>query len=183
VQNETDAAIEAARECYSIRVADLAESDSARADTRTLFGRTLTRGAEASGDVAKAREAVAVLRDGLESTRRANAASWAIEDARSTLGAAITLEASLDRDSTLESRDARFGEARDLLESSAAALADAEDLPEAVRTDRRRQALARVVRLFEKWNEIEPDQGHDQRAEAARARLRDFDKAARSSPR
>ena len=48
---------------------------------------------------------------------------------------------------------------------------NAQAIPEPVREQRLREALERIVKLYEAWHEAEPDQGYDQKAAEWRAKL------------
>ncbi|MFH0980386.1 MAG: tetratricopeptide repeat protein, partial [Planctomycetota bacterium] len=84
---------------------------------------------------------------------------WAIFNAMSMLGESLAGQG-------------KFGEAQPLLLDSYVKLhEDAEAIPEAYRTMRVREALERIVDLYDAWHEAEPGEGYDAKAAEWRAKL------------
>ena len=76
----------------------------------------------------------------------------------------------------LRARIEKLREAEPLLLNGYAKLNEnAESIPEAARTLRLRQALERIVKLYESWDAAEPGQGYDAEAAEWRAKLRERD--------
>jgi eukaryotic-like serine/threonine-protein kinase len=137
----------------------------------TFLGQALLK----AGTPAAAAEAEKVLREGVALRRRlfpeTHPQKWLIQNAASLLGESLVAEAA---DPTLESetRLARLVEAEPLLIEAYQKLKDdpAVPPPAVIGADRKLEALERIVRLHEVWDQVEPGKGHDQRAAEWRAK-------------
>jgi tetratricopeptide (TPR) repeat protein len=121
-----------------------------------------------------AREAEPLLRECLEIRVKTIPDDWRVPNTRSMLGGAILACAELDPALNSAARADRLREAEPLLLDGYAGLKDNASVPTPAQTggfDRRREALERVVRLYEVWDKAEPGRGHDAKAAEWRKRL------------
>ena len=96
---------------------------------------------------------------------------WLRYNSMSLLGDALVRQAS-EPSLAVEARMEKLREAEALLVESGGWLTQNGDrIPQQVRAERLRQALERVVKLYEFWHAAEPDAGHDARAAEWRAEL------------
>jgi hypothetical protein len=84
----------------------------------------------------------------------------------------VLVEQATDASLAVEARMEKLRDAEPLLiESGDWLTRNADRIPQRVRAERLRQALERVVKLYELWHAAEPDAGHDARAAEWRAEL------------
>jgi tetratricopeptide (TPR) repeat protein/tRNA A-37 threonylcarbamoyl transferase component Bud32 len=125
----------------------------------------------------RAREAEALLRDCLGiRLRGTNATHWRTDDVKSRLGGALLSLAVTDPALGAEARQSKFAEAETLLLQSNGRLQQSKSAEPRLK----REALERLVRLYEAWDAIAPNSGKSARAEewkkmleASRARTED----------
>ena len=129
----------------------------------------------ATASVERAREAERLLRDCLALRQRGtNATHWRTGDVRSRLGGALLVVAVTDPALTLAARLSKLTEAGPLL------LEGNEALQQMTKIDDRkyqRDALTRLVRFHEAWDELAPNTGKAAQAAEWKTKLADFDKA------
>ena len=124
---------------------------------------------------ARAREAERLLRDVLALRLRGpDTNHWRIPDAQNRLGFALVAVAALDPSLTLTQRVARFDAAETLLHQSAQVLKTSRRVADSYRRD----ALVRIIRLYEAWDAAAPGTGQTAKAAQWHEALADFDRAA-----
>jgi tetratricopeptide (TPR) repeat protein len=121
-----------------------------------------------------AREAERLLRDCLAiRLRGTNSTHWRVDDVRCRLGGALLSMAVTDAALTAEARQTKLNEAESLL------LEGNEALQRSKSADRKykRDALERLVHLYEAWDELAPNTGKSTQAAKWKTKLADFDSA------
>ncbi len=121
--------------------------------------------------VARAREAEILLRESLAiRLRGTNASHWRTDDVKSRLGGVLLTVIVADPSLTTEARQSQLGEAEALLLESAGKLKQDKS------SDRRltRDAIDRLVRLYQSWDMIAPGSGKSAQAEAWKKKLDAF---------
>jgi tetratricopeptide (TPR) repeat protein len=169
-QGRPDEALAARRDWVSLQRRNLPHISVDLANQLRMFGEDLLK----HGTLETAREAETMFRECLEIRIRAIPDSWLVDTARSLLGRAVLATVELDPALTSEARAARLREAEPLLLDGYAGLEDNPNVPtpaQAGGADRRREALERIVRLYEVWGRVEPDQGYDAKASEWRKAL------------
>jgi tetratricopeptide (TPR) repeat protein len=169
-QGKPDEAIAARRDWVATHRRRLPAVHVDLANHLRIFGDDLLK----QGTLAAAREAESLYRECVEIRVKAIPESWLIYSAKSLQGAAVLAVIELDVAATPDARIARLREAERLLLDSHLALKDNAAVPTPAQAggfDRKREALERVVRLYELWNRIEPGQGHDAQAAEIRKAL------------
>ncbi len=117
-------------------------------------------------------EAEATLRECLQIRLEVLPDDWRVPNTRSMLGAALTLIAQRDTSLTAERRASHLREAERLVLDGFEGLKNNEAVPApAPGRDRRREALERVLLLYETWDRIEPGAGYDAKATEWRRQL------------
>ncbi len=112
----------------------------------------LQKGSQSSGNLARAREAVDLLRECLViRLRGSRAGHWRTSDVQSRLGGALVAVAATDPASTGEARGLALTEAEFLLLKGHEAM---EQIP-SIDPKYRRDSLVRLVRLYEVWDQPE----------------------------
>lgn len=90
--------------------------------------------------------------------------AWRTFNAMSLLGEALVVEAS-DSNSSRKARIEKLREAEPLILDGYVGLKDAPNVPASTATtDHRRDALQRIVRLYETWEGVEPGKGYQEKA-------------------
>jgi tetratricopeptide (TPR) repeat protein len=143
--------------------------DARLAGQLAQLGRTLLK----MDSPAAAADAEPILQECLAIRERTIAAdgpdAWLLPNTRSLLGEAV-FRAAADPRITEQDRRDRFAAAEDLLVRAGEEIRP----PEAFKV-RLREALQRIVALYEAWNTFEPGRGHDAKATLWRARLDEMD--------
>jgi hypothetical protein len=106
--------------------------------------------------------------------------TWLRFNAMSMLGEALVQQA-VDVALSLDARLQRLHEAEPLLLDGYDAMKDDPAVPPPQQiggADRKREALERIVRLYESWHVVEPDAGHDTQADRLRAELKQLEPVA-----
>jgi serine/threonine protein kinase/tetratricopeptide (TPR) repeat protein len=132
----------------------------------------------AIGDTASLESAEGALRECLEIREAVlpddHQRVWLRYNAMSMLGE-VLVEQATDASLAVEPRMEKLREVEPLLVESGEWLAqNADRISQQVRDERLRQALERVVKLYESWHAAEPDAGHDVRAAEWRAKLEEL---------
>ncbi|GMU81956.1 MAG: hypothetical protein AMXMBFR47_18270 [Planctomycetota bacterium] len=97
---------------------------------------------------------------------------WFLANTRSMLGGALVGQGAALIESNAPAAIAKFIEAEPLLVEAGEWLTQNSDrIPEEFRAKRIRQALERIVRLYESWHATDPDKGHDGKAAEWRAKM------------
>ena len=123
--------------------------------------------------VGYAREAEKILRAGLEMQPQPTGnRSWQLAEMKSRLGGCLVVEIVADVHPPAE-RLSAFATVEPLLLESGAQLQD----DPVVHTNYKRDAISRLVRLYEVWNDAAPNTGKLERASEWRENLTSFDKA------
>jgi tetratricopeptide (TPR) repeat protein len=111
---------------------------------------------------------------------------WLLANTRSMLGGALAGEGALLMDSDVAAGAAKLEEAEPLLlEGYAgldAGLRDNASVAANIRDQRIREALERIVKLYDAWDQIAPDAGYAEKAAEWRARLDAYDETPTSGP-
>jgi serine/threonine protein kinase/Tfp pilus assembly protein PilF len=125
------------------------------------------------GTLEAAREAEPLLRESLEIRLKTMPDDWRTPNAQSMLGGAILMTADVDPGLTSEARSARLHEAEPLLLHGYAGLKDNSAVPTPAQAggDRRREALERIVHLYEVWEKDESGKGFGAKAAAWKGKL------------
>jgi len=99
--------------------------------------------------------------------------SWYFVNTRSMLGGALAGQGAALIESDVPAAIARFSEAEPMLVESAGWLTqNADHIPEQHRAERLRQALERVVKLYECWDTVAPNTGKAEQSATWRAELK-----------
>jgi tetratricopeptide (TPR) repeat protein len=161
-QGRADEGLAARRELLALQRATLPPGSTALSNQLVTFGSALVQRATLDA----AREAGPLLRECLEIRTRTIPDDWRVANTRSVLGGALLLIAELDSGLTPAGRTDRFREAETLLLDGYAALKDnpAVPTPQQAGADRRREALERIVHLYEVWDQAEPGRGYASKA-------------------
>jgi tetratricopeptide (TPR) repeat protein len=162
-QGRTEESIKAQREWLALQRRTLQSGSAQLGQAVASFSNALlTR-----HTLESAREAEPLLRESLEIRVKTIPDDWRVPNTRSMLGGAILACAELDPGLTASSCASRLREAEPLLLDGYAGLKDNPSVPTPAQMggfDRRREALERVVHLYEVWDKAEPGQGHDAKA-------------------
>jgi eukaryotic-like serine/threonine-protein kinase len=118
-----------------------------------------------------ARDADALLREGLKIRKeQASDDDWQLAEIRSRLGGALLIATLADASLAPATRDSKFGEAEALLLEAGERLRDDPSVEPAFKRD----ALRRLVRLYESWNSALPNSDMAQKAAEWRQQLASF---------
>ena len=107
---------------------------------------------------------------------------WLLANTRSMLGGSLAGQAALLVESDATGATAKLQEAEPLLLEGYASLKDNSAIPPQWRDQRLRQALERIVKLYEAWDRVAPDAGYAEKAAEWRARLDADDEPPTSGP-
>jgi hypothetical protein len=169
-QGRTDESLTAQRELLALQRRTLHTGTAQLGSALASFSNALlTR-----HTLESSREAESLLRECLEIRVKTIPDDWRVPNTRSMLGGAILACAELDPGLTPSSCANRLREAEPFLLDGYAGLKDNASVPTPAQIggfDRRREALERVVRLYEVWDKAEPGRGHDAKATEWRKRL------------
>jgi len=102
---------------------------------------------------------------------------WLRYNSMSLLGGALLAQVTGDDPAAHEAALARLREAEPLLLDGFNGMKDDPRVPTAGQTggaDRKREALERIVKLYDAWHAAEPDQAHDAQAAEWRAKLEEY---------
>jgi tetratricopeptide (TPR) repeat protein len=157
------------REVVAIRERTSGRESAAYASALASLGLSLLQQAEHA-------EAEPILRECLEIRKKALQPDfpdyWLLANARSMLGGALAGRGAALIESDATTAIARFTEAEPLLvESTGWLMENAESVP----PERLRQALERIVSLYESWDTLAPDGGWGEQAAKWRAELKKFE--------
>ena len=120
-----------------------------------------------------ASNAEALLREGLKIRKeQASDDDWQLAEIRSRLGSALLIATLADPALAPATRDSKFGEAEALLLDAGERLRDDPSVEPAFKRD----AIQRLVRLYEAWNSAVPNGGMAQKAAEWRQQLASFEK-------
>jgi tetratricopeptide (TPR) repeat protein len=118
-------------------------------------------------------EAAVYLREGLAIRERLlhpdSPEYWRVAAARSLLGESLVGQGTVLIESKPAEASAKFVEAEPLLLDGYDGMKNSVGMPK--RVDHMREALERIVRLYEAWDDAEPGQGHAEKSADWRARL------------
>jgi serine/threonine protein kinase len=161
-QGKPDEVLSIQREALAIQRRTFPPGSAAFSNQLAAFGLDLLR----RGTLETVREAEPLLRECLEIRARAIPGSWLVANSKSMLGAAIVAVTELDPALTGGTRAERLREAETLLLDGHADLTDnaAVPSPAVAGGDRRREALERIVHLYDVWDKAEPGKGYDAKA-------------------
>jgi hypothetical protein len=106
----------------------------------------------------KATEAEALLREVLEIRQKTMPTYWPYFNAKSLLGGALAAQG-------------RFDEAEPLLLEAFAHMERGPLIPASTPPDRIREAIERIIELYDAWHSAEPNKGYDENAAEWRTKL------------
>ncbi len=107
---------------------------------------------------------------------------WLLANTRSMLGGSLAGQGALLVESDATGATAKLKEAEPLLLDGYAGLKDNASIPPAIRDLRIREALARIVKLYDAWDRVAPDSGYAEKTPEWRAKLDTNDEAPTSGP-
>jgi tetratricopeptide (TPR) repeat protein len=168
-QGRPDEALAARREGLAIQRRTLPPGSAELVGQLAAFGLDLLK----LGTLDAAREAEPLLRECLEIRLKTIPDDWRVPNTRSLLGGSILLIADLDPALAPSARAARLREAESLLLDGYTALKDNPGVPSPAQigADPRREALERVVHLYEVWDRADPGKGYDAKVAEWKAKL------------
>jgi serine/threonine protein kinase/tetratricopeptide (TPR) repeat protein len=167
-QGKPDEALAAQRSVLAIERTMLPEGSAALGTALATMGKALVH----RSTLETAREAEPLLRECLDIRGKVVPEDWLVSNSRSLLGGAILLIAELDSALTPEARSDRLRAAEPLIVDGYSGLKNNPDESKAAqaRADQR-EALERLVRLYDLLEKSQPGKGYDGQAATWRAKL------------
>ncbi len=167
----SDEALARRREALAMQRQLLANDSPDLASQLAQFGMALVK----RGKPQTAAEAEPILRECLAIRQKTfaveNPEHWLVLNTMSVLGGSLVGETA-DTAMSAETREAKLHEAEPLLLDAYTKMKEDPNVPPPVAgADRRREAIERIVRLYEVWNNTQPGRGYDAKAKQWQAKL------------